>query len=65
MVWATFRGMKSHVFKLSYAIAAELRKVPLEIFFNPAILSDDNLQMVSNPSVSWGRGDFSRPKQGG
>jgi len=43
MVWVTFRGIRSRVFKQSYAIAAELRKVPLEIFFNPAILSDDNL----------------------
>jgi hypothetical protein len=32
-----------HVFKPSYAMAAESRKVPLEIFFNPTILSDDNL----------------------
>jgi hypothetical protein len=43
MVWVTLREMRSHVFKLSYAMAAELRKVPLEIFFNPTILSDDNL----------------------
>jgi len=43
MVWATFRGMRSHVFKQSYAMAAELQKVPLEIFFNPTILSDNNL----------------------
>ena len=31
------------MFKQSYAMAAESRKVPLEIFFNPTILSDDNL----------------------
>jgi len=43
MLWVTFRGMRSHVFKQSYAMAAESRKVPLEIFFNPTILSDDNL----------------------
>jgi hypothetical protein len=43
MVWVIFRGMRSHVFKQSYARAAESRKVPLEIFFNPTILSDDNL----------------------
>jgi len=43
MVWVTFRGMRSHVFKQNYAMAAESRKVPLEIFFNPTILSDDNL----------------------
>jgi hypothetical protein len=43
MVWVTFRGMRSHVFKQSYAMAAESRKVPLEIFSNPTILSDDNL----------------------
>jgi hypothetical protein len=43
MLWETFRGMRTHVFKQSYAIAAESRKVPLEIFFNPTILSDDNL----------------------
>ena len=42
MVWVTFRGMRSHVFKQNYAMAAESRKVPLEIFFNPTILSDDN-----------------------
>ena len=41
--WGTFRGMRRHVFKQSYTMAAELRKVPLEIFFNPTILSDDNL----------------------
>jgi hypothetical protein len=39
----TFRGMRSHVFKQSYAMAAESLKVPLEIFFNPTILSDENL----------------------
>jgi hypothetical protein len=43
MLWVTFRGMRSHVFKQSYAMAAESRKVPLEIFFNPTILSDHNL----------------------
>jgi hypothetical protein len=43
MVWVTFRGMRSHVFKQSYAMAAESQKVPLEIFFNPTILSGDNL----------------------
>jgi hypothetical protein len=43
MLWVTFRGMRSHVFKQSYAMAAESRKAPLEIFFNPTILSDDNL----------------------
>ena len=52
MVWVTFRGMRSHVFKQSYALSAEPRKVPLEIFFNPTILSDDN---------SVGRGGFSLP----
>jgi len=43
MLWVIFRGMRSHVYKQSYAMAAESRKVPLEIFFNPTILSDDNL----------------------
>jgi hypothetical protein len=43
MLWATFRGMRSHVFKQSHAMAVESPKVPLEIFFNPTILSDDNL----------------------
>jgi hypothetical protein len=43
MVWVTFLGMRRHVFKQSYAMAAELLEVPLEIFFNPTILSDDNL----------------------
>jgi len=43
MLWVIFRRMRSHVFKQSYAMAAESRKVPLEIFFNPTILSDDNL----------------------
>jgi hypothetical protein len=42
-LWVTFRGMRSHVFKKSYAMAAESRKVPLEILSNPTILSDDNL----------------------
>jgi hypothetical protein len=36
--------MRKYVFKQSYAMAAELRKVPLEIFFDPTILSDDNLR---------------------
>ena len=35
--------MRSHVFKHSYAMAVKSRKVPLEIFSNPTILSDDNL----------------------
>jgi hypothetical protein len=35
--------MRSHVLKHSDAMVAELRKVPLEIFFNPTILSDDDL----------------------
>ncbi len=39
----TFRGMRSYVFKQSDAMAAVSREVPLEIFFNPTILSDDNL----------------------
>jgi len=43
MLWVTFRGMRSHAFKQSYAMVAESRKVPLEIFSNPTILSDDNL----------------------
>jgi hypothetical protein len=43
MLWVTFHGVKSHVFKQSYAMSAELRKAPLEIFFNPTILSNDNL----------------------
>jgi len=43
MSWVTLRRMRSHVFKQSYAMAAKSRKVPLEIFFNPTILSDDNL----------------------
>jgi hypothetical protein len=43
MLWVTFRGMRSHVVKQRYAMAAESRKVPLEIFFNPTILSVDNL----------------------
>jgi hypothetical protein len=40
---ADFPGIRSYVFKQSYAMAAESQKVPLEIFFNPTILSDDNL----------------------
>jgi hypothetical protein len=43
MVWVTFRRMRSHVFKQSYAMAAESRKVPIEIYYNPTILSDNNL----------------------
>ncbi len=43
MVWVIFRGVRSYVFKQSYAMAAESRKVPLEIFFNPTILSDNSL----------------------
>jgi hypothetical protein len=43
MVWMIFRGMSGYVFKHSYAMAAESLKVPLEIFSNPTILSDDNL----------------------
>jgi hypothetical protein len=43
MVWVISRGIRSYVFKQSHAMAAESQKVPLEIFFNPAILSDDNL----------------------
>jgi hypothetical protein len=43
MVWVTFLGMRRHVVKQSYPMAAELLEVPLEIFFNPTILSDDNL----------------------
>jgi hypothetical protein len=43
MVWIIVRGMRSHVFMQSDAKLAGLRKVPLEIFFNPTILSDDNL----------------------
>ena len=34
--------MRSRVFKQSYAMAAESRKVPLEIFSNPTILADDH-----------------------
>jgi len=43
MLWVIFLGMRSHVFKQSYAMAAKSRKVPLEIFFNPTILSDHKL----------------------
>jgi len=43
MVWVIFRGIRSYVFKQSYAMTAESRKVPLEIFSNPTILSDENL----------------------
>jgi hypothetical protein len=42
MSWVTFRRLRGSVFKQSYVMAAESRKVPLEIFFNPTILSDDN-----------------------
>jgi hypothetical protein len=69
MVWVTFYGMRSHVFKQNYAMTAESRKVPLEIFFNPTILSDDNLfsefSIFFTPSQLWvlfmGRGGFSLP----
>jgi hypothetical protein len=30
IVWMTFRGMRKYVFKQGYAMAAELRKVPLK-----------------------------------
>jgi hypothetical protein len=43
MVLVSFDGMRNHVFKDSCAMAAESRKVPLEIFSNPTILSDNNL----------------------
>jgi len=43
VLWVTSRGMRSHVFKQNYAMAAESREVPLEIFSNPTILLDDNL----------------------
>jgi hypothetical protein len=43
MVWMIFRGIGSYVFKQSDAMAAESQKAPLEIFFNPTTLSDDNL----------------------
>jgi hypothetical protein len=67
MVWVTFRGMRSRVFKQSYAAAAESRKVPLEIFSNPTILSDDNLfsefsDFFTPSELPGDRGDFSRPK---
>jgi hypothetical protein len=39
----TFLGMRRHGVKQSYTMVAESRKVPLEIFSNPTILSDDNL----------------------
>jgi hypothetical protein len=35
--------MSGHVFKQSYGMATELIKVPLEIFFNPTILSGGGL----------------------
>jgi hypothetical protein len=35
--------MSSHVSKQSYAMAAELIKVPLEIFSNPTILAGDGI----------------------
>jgi hypothetical protein len=43
MSWVTIRGMSGHAVNQSEAMAAGSRKVPLEIFFNPTILSDDNL----------------------
>jgi len=43
MLWVNFRGMRSQVFKQGCTVAAESPKVPLEIFFNPTILSDDDL----------------------
>jgi hypothetical protein len=43
MVWPTFDGIISYVFKQSYSMATESQKVPLEIFSYPTILSDDNL----------------------
>ena len=46
MVWVTFRGMTIHVFQQSHAMAAESRKVPLEIFFNPTILSDEGWPLI-------------------
>ena len=42
-VMGAFRGMGSQVVKQGCTVATESRKVPLEIFFNPTILSDDNL----------------------
>jgi len=62
MVWVTFRRMSSHVFKQGYALATESGKVPLELFFNPAILSDDHL-FWSSPIFSYlltGAGKFAR-----
>jgi hypothetical protein len=41
MVWVSFLRMRSHVLKQCYAMAAESPKVPIEIFFNPTILSDN------------------------
>jgi hypothetical protein len=35
--------MRGQVFKQGCTVAAESPKVPLEIFFNPAILSDNDL----------------------
>jgi hypothetical protein len=43
MAGVTFPWLRGYVFKHSYAMAAESRKVPLEIFFNPTILSGDDL----------------------
>ena len=59
--------MRSHVVKHSYAMAVESRKVPLEIFFNPTILLDDNLfsefsDFFTPSELPGDRGDFSRPK---
>ena len=39
----TFLGMRRHVVKQSYTMVAESQKVPLEIFSNPTILSDESL----------------------
>jgi hypothetical protein len=66
----TFGGLRSHVFKQSDAMAAESRKVPLEIFFNPTILSDHNLfsefSDFFTPSQSQGVGATSvAPMSGG
>lgn len=43
MAWVSFLGIRSDVVKQCYTMTAELRKVPLEIFLNPTILSDDHL----------------------
>jgi hypothetical protein len=44
IIWVIFHGIRSHVFKQYYTTAAESQKVPLEIFSNPTILSDDSLR---------------------